>query len=63
MICVHCMFYEAHGADVYCWRCALMEQDPRLAIAGYKRYPLDRLTAHLKKEINKLFPRKETHGE
>ena len=59
MICVHCMFYEAHGADVICLRCQLVDADPRAAIRGRQARPLERLTAHLKKEIDKLFPRKE----
>ena len=73
MICVNCMFYEAHGADVTCWRCQLLDNDPNALVGGLpaRARPLDYLTKSMKKRIDELialpgFPfltRKETHGK
>ena len=56
MICVHCMFYEAHGADVTCWRCHLLDNDPNALVGGLpaRARPLDYLTNRMKKQIDAL---------
>ena len=60
MICVKCNFYDTDGAMVVCLRCHLLEVDARAAIPGLppSARPLERLTAHLKQEIDWLISQK-----